>query len=213
VGDLPLDAQVKLLRVLSTGEVTKIGDQSPVTVGVRLVAATHRDLRKAVGEGSFREDLYYRLAIFEIRTPALREIAADIPGLVQHFLATDALALDRGIRRVSSTAVGALARHPWPGNVRELENAIRRACVVCDGETLLLEHLPESVTAGSVAAGAGPVACPSGTTLAELERSHIERTLKECGGNLSEAARRLGVHRNTLHRKLSGPERPDRARA
>ncbi len=201
VGDLPLDAQVKLLRTLSTGEVRRVGETATFHVNVRVIAATHRDLPQALADESFREDLYWRLAIFEINTPALREIRNDIPELAQHFLSTIPLALDRGIHRLSTAAHNALVSYHWPGNVRELENVIRRACVVCDGPTLLLEHLPQRVRR--------PLAQPnlgSACTLKELERRHILQTLADCGGNQSQAARRLGIHRNTLRRKLEEME-------
>ena len=197
IGDLPLDAQVKLLRFLSTGEVRKVGETKPVHVDVRVIAATHRDLWQLVEQQLFRQDLYYRLNIFNIRTVPLRHMRDDIPALARHFLTTDPLALERDIERIHPRAMAALKRYSWPGNVRELENAIRRACVVCGGPALLRDHLPRAVVHG-------PRTITSGRplTLKEKEQEYVRQVLARCDGNRTRAARQLGIHRNTLARKL-----------
>ena len=198
IGDLPKDAQVKLLRFLSTGEVRKVGETKSTYVDVRVMAATYRDLRERVRQKKFRQDLYFRLNIFEIHTPPLREISGDISLLARHFLDTDPLALERNISRISPRAMEALVQYRWPGNVRELENAIRRACVVCTGPSLLKEHLPDSVLHGP-----GALLVDEPQTLEQWERAHIREVLARCNGNQSQAAEVLDIHRNTLRRKLA----------
>ncbi len=199
IGDLPPQAQVKLLRFLAAGEIQRVGSTEVRVVEARVVAATHRDLQAAVADGRFRADLFYRLAIFEVRTPALRDRIADLPLLVEHFLSTNELPLARGIRRVSPGALAALTRYPWPGNVRELENALMHACVLCEGATLLLGQLPDTIQAPS------PPGASRSDRLEDVERAHILSVLARSDNNQGEAARRLGIHRNTLRRKLTRP--------
>jgi len=197
IGDLPKAAQVKLLRFLSTGEVRKVGETNSNYVNVRVIAATYRDLRERVRQKEFRQDLFFRLNIFEIHTSPLREISGDVPLLTHHFLATDPLAQERNISSVDPRAMEALVQYSWPGNVRELENAIRRACVVCTGATLLKEHLPDSVIHGP-----GALEVQEAQTLEDHEQTYIREVLARCNGNQSQAAEILGIHRNTLRRKL-----------
>ena len=198
IGDLPGDAQVKLLRFLSTGEVRKVGETKSKYVNVRVMAATYRDLRERVQQKKFRQDLYFRLNIFEIHTPPLRQISGDVPRLAKHFLDTEPLARERNISRISPRAMEALVQYRWPGNVRELENAIRRACVVCTGPSLLKEHLPDSVVHGP-----GALLVDEPRTLEQWERAYIREVLARCNGNQSQAAEVLDIHRNTLRRKLA----------
>ena len=197
IGDLPRDAQVKLLRFLSTGEVRRVGDDTSKFVDVRVISATYRDLRQRVREKMFRQDLFYRLNIFEIHTPPLRELRDDIQKLAKHFLAAEPLARERNIKRINPQTQDALTQYHWPGNVRELENAIRRACVVCTGQALLPRHLPDSVRHGD--AEAEPA---QAQTLKQWERAFIRDVVTRSNGNLSRAAEVLGIHRNTLRRKL-----------
>ena len=183
--------------------------EEEVRVGVRIVnharvdiedIGTSRDLRQRVRDKKFRQDLFYRLNIFEIHTPPLRQIRDDIPRLAKHFLDAEPLARERGIKRLNPRAVDALTEYSWPGNVRELENAVRRACVVCTGPSLLRRHLPDSVLHDQDDAEQSP----QPRNLKQWERAFINDVVARCNGNLTEAADVLGIHRNTLRRKLDG---------
>jgi len=196
IGELPLHAQAKLLRFLQSGELQRVGDDGalPHHVDVRVVAATHRDLEAMAAEGRFRLDLFYRLSVFPVHLPPLREHPRDLPLLVRALLRHDPRFAELGVRAVSAAAQRALARHAWPGNVRELRSALLRAAVLANGETLTEHDLPASVLGKK----APPARFPS---LAEAERAHVKRAMALAGGNQSAAAKLLGVHRNTL-RKL-----------
>ncbi|MCW5731754.1 MAG: sigma-54-dependent Fis family transcriptional regulator [Alphaproteobacteria bacterium] len=143
IGELKPDMQVKLLRALQEGEVDPVGARQPVKVDIRLISATNRDLGRLVREGRFREDLYYRLHVFPIPVPALRERPEDIEPLIRHFIAASAATERKSVRDISAEALDMLRRYPWPGNVRQLENAIFRAVVLCDGERLGIEDFPQ----------------------------------------------------------------------
>lgn len=209
VGELPPPVQVKLLRFLQEGEVRPVGGERTVSVQVRVVAATHRDLREEVAAGRFREDLYYRLTAYEIVLPPLRRRASDIPLLVHHFLERHREALGLGtVPGPSPEVLALLQRLPWPGNVRQLEHLVQRALVDLGG---LVDADAVRRLAASVGADRDPVrpdpgdgapAIGSDLTLEELERLHIEAVLARCGGNKSRAARILGIERKTLYRKL-----------
>jgi two-component system response regulator HydG len=206
IGEMPLALQAKLLRALQDGEIRRVGDTRTTAVDVRVVCATHRDLRAAVVGGQFREDLYYRLKVFAVSVPPLRERTDDILPLARMF----AEQLGAPDCRFGGPARAALVRHAWPGNVRELGNAVEHAVALARGEEIEPEHLPEDVIAPAPAmlhrgvAGATGAASALAThaTLAEVEREHILRVLDACGGNQLEAARQLGIGRNTLWRKL-----------
>jgi len=193
IGELPLHLQAKLLRVLENGEITPVGSDQPVRVDFRLIAATHRDLTEAVAEGRFREDLFYRLNVFELRVPPLHERREDILPLARHFAEQFA---GRPVR-FSPQAAGALLAHPWPGNVRELRNVVQRACLLARGDVVLPEHLPPQISRtveGFQDSQTG--------RLDLVERAAILATLEECGGNRTLAARKLGISRRTLIYKL-----------
>jgi len=193
IGEMPLALQAKLLRAVQHGEVRRVGEARTTAFDVRIVCATHRDLRAAVQAGRFREDLYYRLKVFSIRVPPLRERIDDIEPLARVFadqLGAPALQLDPRARK-------ALIEHAWPGNVRELGNVVEHAVALARGQPVAPAHLPDDLTGAAPAAADGVLA-----TLAEVERAHILRMLDACGGNQLEAARRLGIGRNTLWRKL-----------
>ncbi|HPU85783.1 MAG TPA: sigma-54 dependent transcriptional regulator [Candidatus Latescibacteria bacterium] len=197
IGDMELGAQAALLRVLESGEVRRVGETRPVGVDVRIVASTNRDLENAIREGKFREDLYYRLRVVPVDIPPLRKRLDDVLPLAQHFLARYAPRFNRGNVRLAKETGEALLRYTWPGNVRELEHAIERALLLSDGDVLLPEDLPPEVSS--------PPASRANTmqlTLADMERQHILERLDQCSGNRSEAARQLGISRNTLARKL-----------
>ncbi|KAF0244745.1 MAG: transcriptional regulator containing GAF AAA-type ATPase and DNA binding [Planctomycetota bacterium] len=196
VGDMSLEMQKKLLRALQEGEIRPVGARDNRKVDVRILAATNKDLDVMMKEGTFREDLYYRLNVVRLRLPALRERREDIPILVEFFL--DQIAKESGRPRatVSDRAMKALVRHGWPGNVRELQNEIRRAAIMADG-LIDPEHLSPQVLGSAGADGMPTGGTLKGAKLA-LERKMIEAALKRTGGNVAAAARELGVHRPQL---------------
>jgi two-component system response regulator HydG len=192
IAEMPLPLQAKLLRALQEGEVRRVGETRTFGVDVRFVCATHRDLRRRVAEGAFREDLYYRLHVLVVRVPPLRERREDVLPLARSFLRGER----RPARGFSPEAERILLAHEWPGNVRELGNAVMHGAAVARGGLILPEHLPDELTAP-------PAAPPAAArTLAEVERDHVLRVLEACGGSPVEAAKRLGIGRNTLWRKL-----------
>jgi DNA-binding NtrC family response regulator len=199
IAEMPAALQVKLLRALQSGEVRRLGATQAATIDVRVIAATHGDLATLISQGSFREDLFYRLNVIQIILPPLRDRREDIPALAEHFLAQSAGKLGRTLR-LSSEAVERLLRYPWPGNVRELENAIERAAILARSDILEPEDLPPHVSAG-LQLGPSPT-LPRQTTLADAERIHILQTLERFGRNHSGAAEALGIGRTTLWRKL-----------
>ncbi len=193
IGDLPLELQPKLLRVLQEHAFERLGSSRTVHVNVRVVAATHRDLLALVHQQQFRADLYYRLHVFPLTVPPLRERREDIPLLVDHFVRKFSLAMNKRITRVSPGAMNQLQQQPWLGNIRELENAVERAMVVAQ-EPELREQ--DFIFKAQVANNGAD------KTLDEIERAHILRVLEECGGNQSHAAEILDIDRVTLHHKL-----------
>ena len=199
IAEMPAALQVKLLRTLQSGEIRRLGATQATTIDVRVIAATNRDLAPMIAEGSFREDLFYRLNVIQIVLPPLRERREDIPALAEHFMARSAAKLDRDVR-LSPEALERLLRYPWPGNVRELENAIERAVILARGESVAPEDLPPHVAA-ALHLGPSPT-LPKQTTLADAERDHILQTLERFGRNHSAAAEALGIGRTTLWRKL-----------
>jgi formate hydrogenlyase transcriptional activator len=197
IGDLPLDLQAKLLRVLQEGTFERLGSSSSQAVDVRIIAATHQDLMHRVSTGEFRADLFYRLNVFPIRVPSLRERIEDIPALVWSFIRKRQGALHRCITNVSENVMAILQRHSWPGNVRELENVVERALIHSAGDTLVLD--------GSPAGDESPPPPADGTTLQSVERTHIQEVLRNCGwriNGLGNAADRLGMHPNTLRFRM-----------
>jgi two-component system response regulator HydG len=201
VGEMPLSAQVKLLRALAEGEIERLGGTQTVKVDVRLVAATNKDLQKEVAEGRFREDLYYRLNVVEIRVPALASRREDIPLLADAFLRRFAAKNGKVLRGFSQEALGVLENYAWPGNVRELEHAVERAVVLARGEVLEASDLPESVRKGPLGS-AGQLVIPIGTPMEEIERRVIHETLRHTRGDKTLAARLLGIAARTIYRKL-----------
>jgi DNA-binding NtrC family response regulator len=193
IGDISLKTQTDLLRVLQEREITRVGGNQIIKVDFRCVAATNKNLESMIEEGSFRPDLFYRLNVFHIELPPLRDRREDIPPLVEHFVKKFRLAMNKHITRVAPAAMNQLQQQSWMGNVRELENAVERAMVVAQ-EPELREQDFVFKSQPSPAAG--------GRSLDEVERTHILRTLEECGGNQSRAAEVLGIDRVTLHHKL-----------
>jgi transcriptional regulator with PAS, ATPase and Fis domain len=216
VGDLKRDLQVKLLRALQEREILRVGGTERVPIDVRIVAATNQDLEKAVREGRFREDLYYRLNVIPIVLPPLRDRRTDIPLLVEHFMAKYADAAKS--KRMSEAALAVLSGYDWPGNVRQLESVIERTLLLSEGDVIVPEDLPAAVRAG-IGRVRGPLDLEipdSGLDLDELERSLIVKALEKAAGNVSRAARLLGLTRRTLQyrmEKIQTEAAPDGAAA
>ena len=203
IGDMPPALQAKLLRVLEEREFQRIGGTSTVSIDIRVLTATHRDLANAAKEDAFREDLYYRLAAFQIVVPPLRERHEDIPILAHHFLKRYAAAAEKTIRAISTDALQVLMQHDFPGNVRELKNAIESAVLYETTDLLQPQSLPSHLTQeGSQAATSSPTDTTVILPLAEVERKTIIHALKVTDNNISDAARALGIDRSTLYRKL-----------
>ncbi|MBI5479296.1 MAG: sigma-54-dependent Fis family transcriptional regulator [Deltaproteobacteria bacterium] len=197
IGDLGPKMQVDLLRFLQTRELQRVGGNEVLRVDVRVVAATNRPLEHMVEEGTFRRDLYYRLNVISVFLPPLRERREDIPLLGDHFLRWFAAHTRKNVERISSAAMGILARYHWPGNVRELENVVERAVVLCGSNLITPEDLPEPLRQPQALVEAGPDA-----TLEAVERAHIERVLAHNGWNIQRSAEILGIDRMTLYRKI-----------
>ncbi|HRE21082.1 MAG TPA: sigma-54 dependent transcriptional regulator [Rhabdaerophilum sp.] len=230
VSELPLDAQVKLLRAIQEGEVDPVGGRKTVKVDIRLISATNRDLIQAVRQGRFREDLYYRLNVFPISIPALRNRKEDIPALARRFLARIAAEEGRNVRSISNEALALISRFDWPGNVRQLENAMFRAVILCEGDEITVADFPQVAQAVegfdvrippiSAAIPAPPereivrveIKDPSALTLLDqtgdvrpleqVEGDTIRFALEHYRGQMSKVARKLGIGRSTLYRKL-----------
>lgn len=195
IGDLPLELQPKLLRAIQEREFERLGSTRTISVDVRLVAATHRDLPRMVEEGTFRQDLFYRLNVFPIRVPPLRERKEDIPGLVRYFTQKFAKAMDKRIERIPAEAMAALLDWPWPGNIRELQNMVERSVILSPGPDL-------RVPLGEMAAPREVQAAASASTLEDLERKGILEALEASDWVVSLAAARLGLKRTTLNSKM-----------
>src|SRR3954468_11214817 len=204
IGDISPKLQCDLLRVLQERSFYRVGGSEEVRVDARVIAATHVDLRQAVAEGRFREDLYYRLNVIEIRIPPLRERREDVPLLARHFLERLSHELGKDIADYSEGALKLLMDHNWPGNVRELENAVERAMVTCRGRILPEEDFAFLAHNGALK----PWAIPAGMTLQEMEKQLIVATLGRTEGNIKEAASILGIDRSTMYEKIKRYEIP-----
>ena len=199
IGEMPLHLQPKLLRALESGQITPVGSDKAIEVDARLVAATNRNLAEAVGEGKFRDDLYYRINVVELIVPPLRERRDDVLPLARRF----AVEFAGGPVRLSPQAAQCLLACRWPGNVRELRNAIQRACLLCRGDVILPEHLPPKVAA---LASTPETENADAGRLSQVERATILATLEECGGNRTHTAKKLGISRRALIYKLRAIE-------
>ena len=200
IGDMSLPLQAKILRVLQERQIERVGGTAPIAVDVRLIAATHRDLEQDVAAGRFREDLYYRLAVITVPLPPLRDRGDDLRLLAEHYVARYAREYRRPLRAISREALATLRAHHWPGNVRQLRNVIECAVLQADGDVLLNAHLPREAMREKAPAASEDTSL---LTLSEMERRHIKRVLAESGGQMNAAAEILGIHRNTLRRKLT----------
>jgi two-component system response regulator HydG len=203
VGDMPLPLQAKLLRVLDNGEVFRIGSNEPIRVNVRVLSATNRDLETAVTNGSFRQDLYFRLKVATVRLPALRERREDIPLLVSHFIKTLGQQHNKQVSGITEPVRRAMAAYDWPGNVRELKNTIESMLVQDRDGVLGMEDLQESDALRRLQTPENNAASPAGLVgrpLTEVERYYIQRALEMTDGNREEAARMLGIGERTLYR-------------
>ena len=205
IGDVSPKLQADLLRVLQERRFFRVGGSSEIEVDVRVIAATHRDLAAEVHEGRFRDDLYYRLNVINIRIPPLRERREDIPLLAQEFLDRLSHELGRPVSGISDEALRLLMDHEWPGNVRELENAVERALVTCKSGVLVADDL--AFLRAAPAPAAGP-SLPAGLSLQELEKQYIAATLQRLEGNVKATADALGIDRSTLYEKIKRYEIP-----
>lgn len=213
IGDMPLGLQVKLLRVLEDGCVMPVGASQPRQVDVRVIAATNADLDARIAAGTFRADLYFRLARYTVATPPLRGRLEDVPLLAAHYLKVFAAEMGQQPPGLSREVTAALKAYTYPGNIRELKNIIERALIQSGGETILPEHLQLQRTSAAPLALINPTpkkdfAATLPLNLAEAEEVLIQRALDETGGNIAEAARLLGVHRTRIYRKLAQEETP-----
>ena len=204
VAEMPLSVQVKLLRALQSGEIRRVGAKESIRVDIRVIAATNRDVKRALVEGAFREDLYYRLNVFHIELPALRERREDIPLLANYFREKFARELGKRVTGFTDDAQTYLMRYDYPGNVRELENAIERAVTLAEGKEVTPADLPPTLREQRMPLlGRGsPFPYSESLTLAQLEAEHIRRVLVHTAGNTTKAARSLGISRSTLWRKM-----------
>ncbi|PSF12782.1 sigma-54-dependent transcriptional regulator [Marinobacter shengliensis] len=207
IGEMPLALQAKLLRVLQEGSIKPVGSDHEETVDVRILAATHVDLMKAVEQGEFREDLYYRLETLSLGIPPLRERGEDVELLAMHFLKEACRRHNRGFIKLSDVSLRVLRDYPFPGNVRELSSAVERAVTFCEGDTIQPEHLPERIRKRQ-GASPQPLAAPGSVNLSEwptleaLQQDYVRRVMAAVDGNKRRAAQILGINRRTLYRWL-----------
>jgi len=202
IGEMPLDLQAKLLRVLESGEFLKVGDNKPIKTDVRIIAATNRDLEIEIEKGNFREDLYYRINIFQIKLPSLRERVADIELLVNFFLKSFSLKTGKNISSVSSDYLKALKNHPWKGNIRELRNVIERSVILTDSSELEIDSLPLDISVYKNELDSSHTKMMSAFSMASAEKMQIQKVLNHTKGNKAEAARLLEIGIATLYRKV-----------
>ena len=211
IGDMPLSTQAKLLRALQNQEVTRVGSVTPRKVDVRVIAATNRDVQDLIAQKQFREDLYYRLAMVELRTPALADRREDLPLLEKFLLDRFATQFNKDIRGLTRRAQIVLARHSWPGNIRELENVLGHACMMAISDTIDVEDLPASLrhaerTAGAAAGNSHEPEQPDrhrGVSFDDHEKGLLADALERASGNQSEAARMLRISRDRLRYKMA----------
>jgi transcriptional regulator with PAS, ATPase and Fis domain len=202
IADMPLSLQVKLLRAIEAKEILPIGATTPIRVEVRIIAATNHDLKKAVEEGRFREDLYYRLNVFNIEIPPLRERREDIPLLVEHFIRIHNRELKKNFKGVDSATMKLLMSLPWKGNVRELDNVIEHAMILGSGDWITVRDLPRALQQDVGVEPEIPDTDNLREALRAFEKAHIQSVLAKCQQDKRQAAQRLGVSLSSLYRKM-----------
>jgi two-component system, NtrC family, response regulator len=200
IGEMGLELQVKLLRVIETGEFIKVGDAKTTKVNVRIIAATHRDLQQEMEKGNFRQDLFYRLSVFQIKLPALRERVIDIEMLAQYFMNLYSARTNKKINSITPEFIEILKFHPFPGNIRELKNIIERSVILSTSSQLTVDTLPIELQVHEAARSTGKIL--SAFDLASAEKIHIQKVMNYTNGNKTEAARLLNIAITTLYRKL-----------
>ena len=200
IGEMAFDLQAKLLRILETGEFIKLGDTKLTKVNVRVIAATNRDLQKEIAEEHFREDLFYRLSVFQIHLPPLRERVEDIAGYVNVFVKGFEKKVGKQIQSIEPAYIEALKRHPWKGNVRELRNVVERSMIIVEGNCLTVNDLPVEIQNAQAIQTGEPTF--SDFELANMERKHIIKVLQYTAGNKTEAARLMHIGLTTLYLSL-----------
>lgn len=200
IGELAIELQAKLLRVLETGTFIRIGDTRPTQVNVRLIAATHRNLMQEVQAGRFREDLFYRISVFQLHLPPLRERVADVEALAAHFVAINARKMKTNVTGWKPAFLLALQQHAWPGNIRELKNVIERSVILATGPELQVDLLPVELRSSEVGTDSGRL---SAFALAQAERLHIQKVLQFTRGNKTKTAELLQIALTTLYRKMA----------
>jgi len=198
---MPMEMQAKLLRVLESGEVVRVGDNEPRHVNVRLISATNHDLEKLIKEGRFREDLFFRIRGVQVHLPPLRQRREDIPPLTRHFIQRFAKQMNRDVVGIDEDAQMALMQHDWQGNVRQLLNVVQNMVVIAQGQTLTLQDVPPEVRDTS-SDGPADDAGIAGRKLEQIEKQAIRETLRLTSGNREQAAKMLGIGERTLYRKL-----------
>lgn len=202
IAEMSPATQAKFLRILEDGTVRRLGGKQELKVDVRVLAATNKDPLKAIKDRALREDLYYRLNVFTLSLPALRERSEDIPLLIQAFVEELNVKYEKRIKSVDEAALRALLRHHWPGNVRELRNTIERAIIACETDLIASRHLPPSIASKTKDDGPDSITVPLGVSLEEAEKDLIRRTLASVNNNKTKAAEILGISLKTLHNKL-----------
>jgi two-component system response regulator HydG len=206
IGDMPPATQVKLLRVIENGEIVRLGRNAPITVDVRILAATNRDMRALVREGTFREDLYYRLKVVTLVLPPLRERQSDVGLLIDHFLGVLNATHRREVRDIAPEARSLLYRYSWPGNVRELKNCIESMVVMARGPVINVGDVPGYIRERCQNGETDHLQELSGITIEAVEQELIRNTLQRVAGNYDEASRILGISKRTLYRKIKAPD-------
>lgn len=202
IGEMPAELQARLLRVLETGEFIKVGDTKTLKVNVRIIAATNRDLQKEMDTGHFRSDLFYRLSVFQIALPTLRERTKDIPALAAHFTTVSAVKMNKAVPVLQTGYLEALQHYGWPGNIRELKNIIERSVILEEGGQLSITNLPPEFHSIGYPDQSPGLQTFTTFELAGAEKLHIQKVLKHTQGNKTEAARLLGIGLTTLYRKI-----------
>jgi DNA-binding NtrC family response regulator len=204
IGDMKITLQAKLLRVLETRQFRRVGGSQDISVDVRVITLTNKNLEEAVVRGEFRQDLYYRLKVISVKMPTLADRPRDIALLAEHFLKSFAQEFKKPLKQMSAPALESLRNYPWPGNVRELRNVIERLVILEADQMILVKHLPPEIRAGAKRGGKWIIELPAaGVALVDVERELVLQAMERAGGNQTHAAELLGIERDALRRRLS----------